>query len=477
MESLISFRVFYGLTWLILPVIVTQKKNPVSALAWVMATILIPFVGPALYLLFGTERMKNRGLSKLLSTKRLHKGLLRLESEWAPSKHAPTTDLEDPLLHSIIRLCHKYSFFDAVAHNRVDLYTDVAETYAAMEEAIQTARHHIHVNYFIFQANTVGERFADLLIEKAREGVKVHFLFDLIGSRKLWIKRSLVNKMRQAGVEVETFLPWWTFIRPWSLNLRNHRKILLIDNTVAFTGSLNIGDSFLGTSKRRWRETTLRIEGPAVSQLQWIFGEDWFTATEMLLSGSRYFAPSKAAGENVMQVVASGPDERREAVHHSYFMAISGAKTSIYLTTPYFVPDDAIYLALKVAALRGVDVKLLVQHQPDHYLVWLAGRSYYDELLRNQVEIYEYQPGILHAKMLIVDGKLTIIGSSNLDIRSFRYNFEVNIQIYGQTFSQKAESIFFRDLEQSVQLGEAFLSRPAHLRFRENVMRLTSPLL
>jgi len=283
--------------------------------------------------------------------------------------------------------------------------------------------------------------------------------------------------MREAGVRVEDFLPLRTFIRPWYVNLRNHRKLLIIDNRTAFTGSLNIGEDFLNTRKRPWRETSVMLRGPALAQLQWLFCEDWYRATGEMLPFSQYSGAYAGAGDQVIQVVASGPDIREKAAQKSFFMAISTAKKSIYLTAPYFIPDEATNLALQLAALRGLDVKLLVPRKSDHPLVLLAGRSYYDDLLMCGVQIYEYSAGFLHAKMLIVDGQLAVIGSANADIRSFRYSFEVNVQVYGQDFAKKAEQAFHNDVEQGNRLTDAYLKRSAGIRFVENLLRLSSPLL
>jgi len=371
--------------------------------------------------------------------------------------------------------------FDAVGHNEVEILVDAKETYQEMEEAIKSAEHHINLEYYIFRPDSAGARFGDLLIEKARQGVTVNFLYDAMGSMDLGWSRSFLNPLRAAGVKVREFLPLRTFFKPWNMNLRNHRKILVVDNQVGFTGSLNIGEDFLSTAHpkgKNWRETHIKIRGPAVTQLQWIFCEDWYFATEEELVGADYFPQVESMGEELVQIVASGPDAREEAIHKAFITAISQAKQTVYLTSPYFIPDEPFNVALQLAALRGIDVKVLVPFKSDHSFVNLAGRSYYDELLQKGVQIYEYRSGYLHAKMLIVDGWFTVIGSANVDVRSFSYNFEVNVQVYGEAFARKAEDVFHDDLENSTQLDpETFRKRPAYVRFGENTCRLFSPVL
>jgi cardiolipin synthase A/B len=469
--------VLYLASLIIIPVIITQKKRPEAALAWVMLVIFIPFFGHFLYLALGIERIKNRKLEKVLLSKSARKELRKIETLWTPAKNKRKKLGLSHDIENIIRVCREFSLFDAVAENNIDIIVDANQAYPKMKEAILNATRTVNLDYFIFNPDRVGEDFRSLLEQKANQGVKVNLLYDAIGSWKLGGSRKFLNSMEEAGVRVKDFLPLRTFIRPWYVNLRNHRKIMIIDNTVAFMGSLNIGEEFLNTKKRKWRETSVMIQGPAVAQLQWVFFEDWLTATGEMLPFSEYFGSYEDAGDHVMQIVASGPDIREKAMQKAFFLAISTAKKSIYLTTPYFIPDEAMYLALQLAALRGLEVKILVPRKSDHLLVLLAGRSYYDDLIISGAEIYEYSAGILHAKMLIIDSQITVIGSANADMRSIRSSFEVNVQVYGETFAKEAEQTFYADLKKSRKLTRAYLKRPARMRFVENLLRLASPLL
>jgi cardiolipin synthase len=467
---------YYASLLFFLPLIISEKKSPTITLFWMILVIFLPYLlGPIAFLMLGTDRIKNKGIKKLFSNRDLRQKLQQIEGDWAPTKtNLPQRGLPQQL-EGVVRTCRRYGLFDAVGNNMVTLLIDAEETYKKMEEAILAAQHHINMDYYIFIPDKIGARFRDLLIKKANEGIIVNFIYDAIGSAQFGRNRAFRQKLLEAGITPRDFLPLHTFIRPWNINLRNHRKVMVIDNKVGFAGSLNFGEMFVSTEKHGYRETSLMIQGPAVSQLQWIFAEDWYFVTGEELLQPEYFSSGEAEGDEIVQVVPSGPDEREEAIEKAFFTAISQAQKSIYFTTPYFVPDDAMNLALQLAAVRGADVRLLVPHKSDHLPVQLAGQSYYDDLLKAGVRIFEYMAD-LHSKMLVVDGQLTIIGSANADVRSLKYDFEVNVQIYGESFSRRAESIFFSDLEQSCELIlSAYLKRPVYKRFIENSFRLLGP--
>ncbi len=473
--------IIYLATLGLIPVVITKKKRPVTSLAWILAIVLLPGLGAFLFLTFGTEKIENKGRKKFYSNAVLRKNLLDAEIHWRHSKITESASDYPIRLKNIIALSQKLSQFNAVRFNSVEMLTDVDTTYDRICQTLSGATNHINMEYYMFMPDSVGMRFQDLLIAKAREGVKVNFLYDALGSHKLGWDHRFLDRFWQAGIRPRAFLPLRTFTKPWNVNLRNHRKIVVVDNQIGYTGSLNIGSKFLNNQEdrgRQWRETHVELRGPAVSQLQWVFAEDWFFATGEKLPMDQYFVPVKSVGDDMVQVVASGPDETEAAIHKVFIAAISQAEKSVYLTTPYFIPDQPLNLALRLAALRGVDVRILLPNKSDHTFVLLAGRSYYDDLMKDQVKIYEYMPSFLHAKMLIVDGHFTIIGSANADIRSFQLDFEVNLQIYNESIAKKAEKVFLEDLENSRLLDpEKFAKRSAYNRFVENYWRLLSPLL
>lgn len=476
-----SFWLLYGISLLIIPVVITKKKRPANALAWMLAVIFLPFFGAILFLTFGTERIVNRGRKKLFENEKLRKHLRSMEAEWNPGALNGSRNKLPRKLQDIERLCRRFALFDAVGQNEVDILVDAEAAYKRMEEAIRSAEKNINLEYYIFEPDEIGKRFRDLLVEKAQRGVRVNLLYDAIGSHRLGWNKEFLASLREAKIFVRDFLPLRTFFKPWNMNLRNHRKILVVDNKVAFMGSLNVGEEFTNGHQpgdKRWRETHLRIQGPAVTQLQWIFCEDWYFASGEELVMSEYFTTQDTYGDQVVQIVPSGPDAREEAIHKSAITAINQAEKSIFITTPYFIPDQSLNLALQLAGLRGVDVRVLLPRTSDHKFVSLAGHSYYEDSLQNDVRIFEYEQGALHTKMMVIDGHYTSIGSANADIRSFSYNFEVNAQIYGESLAQKAEEIFLSDLENSKEvLYESHMERSAIVRFGENFCRLFSPLL
>ncbi|MBN2365176.1 MAG: cardiolipin synthase [Calditrichaeota bacterium] len=472
----------YLISLVLIPVVVNKRKRPVVTLAWIMAIIFLPYLGAAMFLIFGTERIVNKGRVKLSSNDFLKKLLQDIEEQWAPdifTGNTPDDSIE--ALQHIIRISEKYSFFKVVADNSVEFLVDSEQAYPSMEDAIRSAENHINMEFYIFEADNVGHRFKDLLIQQSRKGVKVHFLYDSLGSMNLNWNRKFLNELTDAGVKVSKFLPINEYVRPWNINLRNHRKLMVVDNRVGFTGSLNIGETFVAKKDQdfgEWRETFVKIEGPAVSQLQWIFCEDWYFSTGEELISREYFTPADSRGDALLQMVASGPDVREKAIYKIFLTAIYQARYYVYVTTPYFIPDRSLFLALQLTASRGVDVRILVPRKSDHTFVLMAGRSYYEELMENEVKIYEYNKGHLHAKMLVVDDQFTVVGSANADIRSFDFDFEINAQIYGEEEAKKAADIFRTDLNNSklLKLPE-FRYRPMSEKFSENFCRLLSPLL
>ncbi len=478
MLSYSILKILYFLTFLLIPIVITRKKRPTAALGWIMAIIFLPFLGSFLYLLFGTDRIKNKGKQKFISNIGLRKKHYDIEANLS-SNELPSYKQELPLeIMDILRVSGKLSPFNAIENNGLEILVDAEEAYQRMEKAILNARHHINLDYYIFNPDKVGARFRDLLVEKARQGVKVNFLYDAVGSMSLGWSSKFLDSFRASGIEPREFLPLRTFFKPWNINLRNHRKILIVDNMIGFTGGLNVGEDFLNRRGKKWRDTHMMIEGPAVTQLQWVFCEDWYFATGEDLFTPVYFTSTASGGDYIAQVIPGGPDQREEAIQRIFFTAISEAKKSVYITTPYFIPDRTVYIALQTAALRGVDVRLLFPFKSDHPFVLLAAHSYYEDLLKSGARIFEYIPGILHAKMLVADSHFVVLGSANVDIRSFSYSFELNVQVYGYKFAKIAEDVFLADLENSRELSrDEFLKRPGYIQFAENVCRLFSALL
>lgn len=464
----------YLLTLLLVPYAFFQKrKQPVSTLAWITAIVTLPFLGSALFLLVGINRVERRAALKLAS--RLQIG--RVVPGLARFQLLPGEVLE-PQVQRLQRLADRVSTTKCCFGNAVEVLTNTNRTLGLIEQAVKSARESIHLEYYIFQPDRTGYRLRDLLIGKASEGVKVRFLFDGVGS--IFLGRKFLRPMLDAGITVASALPGASFRERWSINLRNHRKIVIVDGTIGFTGGMNIGDEYIGRNRSLgyWRDTHLRLNGPVVLQLQQVFAEDWFFATGEQPTGVEWYPPTDQAGDQIAQVVAGGPDGDVDVFHSLFFAAINEASDRVTLATSYFIPTPALVTALETAAHRGVRVRLMVPKYGDHQWMVVAGRGYYESLLESGVEIYEYGRGPLHPKTLTIDGLWSFVGTPNFDTRSLLLNFEVGVALYESKLAAQLEEQFADDLEHSerVVLAE-FRRRPRLYKLSEQVLKLFSPIL
>lgn len=464
----------YLLTFLLVPVVLLQKRRPpVTTLAWIMAIIMLPYVGSLLFLLFGINRVQRRAALKLASNRELDALLPSLATRQLLA-YETTTPLEQRLMRLVSRISNSRALFG----NSVEILADTNRTLGFIEQAIGSAQRSIHLEYYIWRSDRTGRRLRDLLIEKARDGVEIRFLFDGFGS--LFLGRKFLRPMQEAGIRVASALPGPTFRERWSINLRNHRKIIIVDGKTGFAGGMNIGDEYVGLNRRLgfWRDTHLRMRGPVVSQLQQVFAEDWFFATGEPLTGREWYPPVENTGDQVSQVVAGGPDGQTDVFHSLFFAAINEAKVRVTLATSYFVPTTALLAALESAAQRGVNVRILVPGVADHQWMVVAGRAYYETLLRAGVEIYEFMKGPHHAKTLTIDGAWSLVGSPNFDSRSLMLNFEVAVVLYGPRPARQLEEQFADDLVHAVRIqSESFDRRPLRHRLAEQTLKLFAPVL
>jgi cardiolipin synthase len=480
MEDLSTWAwIGYLLTLVLVPwVLFWARKESVSTVAWILAIVAVPYVGGLCYLLFGQTHIVRRKIRRKRSSN-LSSGSQRgqmLASAFHKDVEAlPGTPVE---LGRLARLAQRVGRFEPVEGNRIELYSDGQKLYDAMERAILEARGHIELFSYIVQPDEFGYRFRDLLVQKAREGVEVRFLYDGVGSFRL--DQRYLRPLQQAGVRCAVFLPVNPLKGRFQINLRNHRKILVTDGRRAFTGGFNIGRDYCGLPTRygRWWDLHLDIEGPLVEQVQDVFAEDWAFATGEVLSAG-LFPPPKICGEETAQVVAGGPDRDLEVMHHLYFSALASARKRAYIMTPYFVPDQAMVKALESAALQGVEVRLMVPWRSNYRTVDYAGRWFYENLMAAGVRLHAYTSGMLHAKMMTVDGRWSTVGTANFDIRSFRLNFEMNVNVYGEGFAQNLERVFLDLARRScLELGpDNFGRRGRGSRLVENVCRLLAPIL
>jgi len=440
--ALIQLAIIFGL-------VIVERREPNATLAWILGVVLLPLLGGALYLLLGLRRKVKRSRRSEMVAQRLREVYHR----WQVARKArgEGADRMTVRTRALVDLGAGAAGAYACAGNSVGLLINGAHTYAAIRTAIEAAKDHIHIEFYIIQPDETGRALRRVLVDKAKAGLEVRVLCDGLGSMRL--PSDFWDELIAAGGRAAVFAP--VRIAPMlrrrdHVNFRNHRKIVVVDGKVGLTGGINIGREYLGLDPEvgAWRDTHVRIEGPAVLGMQQIFTEDWLHTTDELLDSGRYFPEPDAVapGEATVQVIGSGPDRPWAIIHHLHFLAVAHSQKRIWLTTPYFVPDRVLQTALVTAALRGVDVRLLLPKKSDSRLVDWASRFYFGELLEAGVRIYEYGAGFLHAKTMVVDDWLATIGSSNMDIRSFSLNYEINAFAYDEVAATALVQQFTSDL-------------------------------
>ena len=385
-----------------------------------------------------------------------------------------------PIKERVVRLLFKIGQFPYTTNNELEIYKDGHEKFASLIRDMKEAKDHIHLEYFIVKDSQIAREIQAILIEKAKSGVEVRLLYDDFACWRLKIRGAFLKELKEAGVKCAAFLPTKFPIFGGQLNYRNHRKIAVIDGKISYTGGLNIGDEYMGKFKKfgYWRDSHIRIRGIATHMLQLIFIIDWYLTTKELLNDEKYMPKMEIIGDTAIQVVGTGPDSKWEDIHYAFFAAISQAKKRVYIETPYFIPDESLLKAIKTAALSGVDVRIIFPQKIDHYLVNVASYSYLEEIMKAGGKVYLYQKGFIHSKVFLVDDDLASIGSSNMDLRSFMLNFEVNAFIYDRDYVNKIADQFYADQEDSIQLlEEDYRLRNMWVRLAESISRLFSPLL
>ncbi len=394
-----------------------------------------------------------------------------------------TVKNNDPLLENNAELAAMLSRelqSPVIAGNKIKLLINGEEKFPEVIKALKEAKHHIHLEYYIYENDTIGTEIENILISKAKEGVIVRFIYDDFGSPN--INKKMEKRLKDAGVEVFPFQKVLFYILANRLNYRNHRKIIVIDGKTAFTGGINVSDRYINNASKKlyWRDTHIRIDGPGVFYLQYLFFADWnFCCDKPIKPSSHHFKfDEQYNGDAYTQTVASGPDTEQPAILFSILQAINLAQKEILITTPYFIPGEPILNALKIAALSGLSVKLLVPGKGDSKIVNAASRSYYGELLKAGIEIYLYQKGFVHAKTIVTDSNFCVIGSANMDIRSFELNFEVNVLLYDKNISKKLRNVFFEDLKSAKQIeAKKWNSRSRLKQLPEKLARIFSPVM
>jgi cardiolipin synthase len=470
----------------IVTVIFVERKNPTATIAWVLVLAFVPFVGFIAYLTFGSGfhvNKKKRYVLKRMSDNLYHQILSNYITEGKMSG----PDDERPYARLI-----QYLTNDGEHHhtdnNTVAVYTHGEAMFAAMKKDIRKATRHIHLLYYIFRDDALGREIVAILTEKAKSGVEVRVIYDSVGS--LLSRGSMFKKLRAAGGQVEPFSPLVSAISSHlRLNYRNHRKITVVDGIAGYVGGMNIGDEYLGKGKRLkpWRDTHLRLTGSSVSFLQERFLLDWMFVNNLEIFGDSeeipphalraFFPPPLRLGDVGMQIVSSGPDTATMAIKSGLLEMLYAARKNIYIQTPYFVPDESIMDALRIAVSSGVDVRLMLPGLADKFPVYSATMGYARQILQSGAKVYTY-PGFLHSKTIVCDGAVSSIGTANFDNRSFALNFEINAFMYNQDLAAQCEDIFLRDQEICEELSEDwYLGRSPVVRGMYNACRMLAPLV
>ncbi len=464
--------VLYVLTVLaVIVVVLSENRNPVKSMAWMLVLVLLPVVGLVIYLVFG------RSLKGMRLISRSHLRELRRMNDF-PEAVSREDDLSDSS-RQLISLVNKLTEPHLFKGNDITVFTTGEEKFSSLLRDIEQAREHIHLQYFIIENDTSGRRLVELLERKAREGVQVKVLYDYVGS--FYIHSRVLKHMRAAGIEVHPFMELTFTQFLFRLNWRNHRKIVVIDGKVGYVGGMNIADRYVIGEKRQpaWRDTHLRIEGESVTAMQYSFAIDWnFTTRRLLDTVPKHQQAGALSSDYLVQMVNSGPTSRWNNISFVFLKAITLAKHSLYIQTPYFLPSDSLLKAMQSAALAGVDVRLMIPRHPDSVMLRLATGSYLKECLMAGIKIYFYEPTMMHAKVVIVDDEFVTTGSTNFDFRSFEHNFEFNALVYSKEFNGKMKAIFEADMEHCtrISLGK-WKQRPLVQKALESIVRLISPIL
>lgn len=469
---IISYIIISGLAFL---GVIFYGARPSRSLSWLLTIVFIPYLGVVIYLLFGINRRK----IKFFQLKHTHKRRLYDNHNQGYSGHKPFkkfTSTKKKKLATLISKNNKYLPYDG---NHVEVLQDGETTFTSIFEAIKKAKNFIHIQYYILEEGELMDEMFNLFKQKIEEGVEIRVMYDAIGSFD-W-KRKSIKRFKSIGVTICSSMPlrFGNFL--FSFNYRNHRKIVVVDGTVGFTGGFNLTDKYIKPVSKMgiWEDTHLKIEGPAVESLHKVFIKDYYFASkEDILLDSKYLPKQEANGDSIVQIVASGPDSDYAAIMQQYIMLINLANDFICIANPYFIPSSQVLTALKIAALSGVKVQILLPEVSDSATARYSMRSYFEEIMQAGAEIYLKKDAFLHSKLVLIDGEILSVGSGNFDNRSFDHNFETNSLIYDSKLTKSIHQHFTEDCEASVKLElDQFVKRPIQDKFFEGLARFLSPLL
>ncbi|MDR0685885.1 MAG: cardiolipin synthase [Dysgonamonadaceae bacterium] len=447
-------------------VVISENRNPIKTIAWLLVLIFVPVVGLIVYQIIGQDTRRMRHISELkykqikdLSFKSLvYNKNTRILPEYA----------------NLINLLKNSNLSPILQGSKIEIITEGQRMFDVLLSDLCKAKHHIHIESFIFKNDETGIKVRDILMRKAEEGVEVRFIYDNIAN--WFVPRKFYRDMKKSGVEITSLMRAHVTKFANRINYRNHRKIVVIDGRVAYTGGMNISNNYF--TNPLWRDTHMRIVGQGVLGLQANFLIDWYSSGKAFLDDASYFPETKNYTQNLMQIVTGGPYSLYHNLLQATVSIIICARKYIYMQTPYFLPSESLFQALQIAALSGVDVRLTVSRKSDSSYVDPAAHSYYEDLLEAGMRIYEMEDKFMHAKTMVTDDMLSVIGSANLDFRSFETNFEINCYIYDPDIAMKNKEIFLHDIGQSREIRlEEWKQRSQWRRFADSFMRLFAPLM
>ncbi len=479
----LSFDVIFALILIynivaVIVIVFYEKRKPTTALAWLMVLFFLPVLGFLLYLFVGRHIFRE----KIFKEKTINDALIRTIIEGQINEITGLTQYPPGFeklqrFHKIIIMLLNEDHAHVSIHNEIEVYTNGNEKFKSFLAAIESAERYIHIEYYIIRNDELGRKVIDALTRKAKEGLEVRLLADAVGVNSL--PKNFFNELKKAGGYVEIFFPLWVPFINLRLNHRNHRKFLIIDGKIGFIGGFNIGDEYLGKGPLGyWRDTHFKITGIAVHSLQLRFIMDWNYASKNKLDlNDFYFQDIEKKGNVALQIVSSGPDAPQMSIRDLYLCLIHEARESVYIETPYFVPDEPISEALRTAAQSGIDVRIIIPCKPDHPFVYWSSYSYLGELLPFGVKGYTYEKGFIHSKTIVVDGLVGSVGTANWDIRSFKLNFETNASFGDENLGAKMKNIFLLDLKECKELTlERYEGRNFIIKVKEGIARLLSNL-
>lgn len=462
---------YYVVAIIAMITVLMEHRQPAKTIAWVLILSFMPLVGIILFFFFGQRIRKDRYIWQ----KSLDQLTKRSMIEFVEQKN-----LELPEQHKeLIQLFVNQNWALPFKNNETDIYTSGYEFFPALLHEISKAKDHIHITSYIIEDDPLGRLIRDALIEKARQGIEIRFLYDDVGSWKM--KENFFELMREEGIEVHPFMPVRFPAFTSKVNYRNHRKIIVIDGKIGFVGGMNLALRYVkGEKGEKWRDTHVKITGAAVYGLQRAFLVDWFYADRTLITNRKYYPDTAIkANNNLIQIVTSSPTNVWAELEQGYIKVLLSAKRYVYMETPYFLPTEPILFALRTAALSGVDVRLMVPFKMDSKLVQLASQSYLNQIIASGVKVLCYKNGFNHSKLLVSDDNIATIGSANIDFRSFENNFEANAFFYDKTMAERVKNIFFTDESQCIPLQNIKEINHNSFIYRlwESIVRLLSPLL